>query len=211
VTQADTMGSFRSQFSSSARCVRPWLPQFGLPAPRRARPGPFFIFKSVFILIGNALGPRHGPRQPPGQSEHGSVQLLASRSRPQVQGVAATLPRLAAAFYQRAARATQPRHSKPFARNAGERHHSRAIIPGKNAFTPGSSVSSLRLQRVSAGRRRPHPDSGWEPECRGDTSSCKLPRLPTLLNKQRQGSPLVGEHRVLSPPLRRNCVTVRVP
>src|SRR5262245_24925379 len=37
VTRPDTSRSLRSHFLSSGRCVRPWLPQFGLPAPRHAR------------------------------------------------------------------------------------------------------------------------------------------------------------------------------
>ena len=52
MTQSDTSRSSRSHFVWSGECVRPWLPQFGPPAPRHARLAHQYSFMSLFPSFG---------------------------------------------------------------------------------------------------------------------------------------------------------------
>ena len=52
VTQRDASGSIGSHFFSCALGVRPWLPQFGRPAPRHARLAPLRIAHDFLLGTG---------------------------------------------------------------------------------------------------------------------------------------------------------------
>jgi hypothetical protein len=145
---------------SSARRVRPWLPQFGPAAPRRARFGSLGVSPTVFILLGGGPQPGHGATQPSVQVQHGGVQVLARSARPQVQGVAAgataaAVPRvLAQVGSERAAR-------------RGPRTVDRLVLPGR-----GLSFRRLRdrhcpsvgaVGQAEERKRREHPARGARP------------------------------------------------
>jgi len=60
VTQRDASGSAWSHFVTVAQCVRPWLPQFGRPAPQHARLASLGIAHDLFLRTGS----NHGSARP---------------------------------------------------------------------------------------------------------------------------------------------------